>query len=412
LQFILVMPVEAYIAKRLSFSKQSGFSSFIIKIAIVAVSLSVAIMIIATALVNGFKKEIENKVFGFMGNIQISSYESNYAFQNKPINFNPKLSKRINALKNVGHIQAYANITSILKSPTEMEGIALKGVGFDYNWQFFKKYMYEGVPLALDSVKKSNEIILSKTTADRLEVTIGDKVNAYFIQEPPRIRSFTISGIFNTGLIEYDMAYALIDLRHVQKLSNWTNKQIQGYEVFVPDVDNMESTNNKLFFNVLGPDLLSQTLKEINPSIFNWLELQSINEKVIFALMIIVAVINMITTLLILIMERTNMIGILKALGATNWNIRKLFLYNAAFIVGFGLFFGNLFGLGLCLFQHQFGFIELSEESYFIKTAPIYISWSIVLIINLATLIICIISLLIPSYWITKISPVNAIRFS
>lgn len=406
------MPVEAFIAKRLSFSKQSGFSSFIIKIAIVAVSLSVAIMIIATALVNGFKKEIENKVFGFMGNIQISSYESNYAFQNKPIDFDPKLSKQISALEDVSHIQTYANITTIIKSPTEMEGIALKGVGFDYNWQFFEKYMYDGIPFALDSTKKSNEIVLSKTTADRLKVNIGDKVNAFFIQEPPRIRSFKISGIFNTGLIEYDMAYALIDMRHVQKLSGWSDKQIQGYEVFVPNANAMETINNELFFNILGPDLLSQTLKEINPSIFNWLELQSINEKVIFSLMIIVAVINMVTTLLILIMERTNMIGILKALGATNWSVRKLFLYNAAFIVGFGLFFGNLFGLGLCLFQHQFGFIELSEESYFIKTAPIYINWAIVLIINFATLVICVISLLIPSYWITKITPVNAIRFS
>jgi len=406
------MRVEAFIAKRLSFSKQSGFSSFIIKIAIVAVCLSVAVMIIATALVNGFKKEIENKVFGFMGSIQISSFESNHAFQNKPIAYNPKLSQSITTLDAVTHVQTYANITTILKSPTEMEGIALKGVGFDFNWQFFEKYMYAGKPFVMDSTKKSNEIVLSKTTADRLKVEIGDKVNAYFIKDPPRIRSFKISGIFNTGLIEYDMAYALIDIRHVQKLSNWNDKQIQGYEVFIDDANALEKTNNELFFNILGPDLLSQTLKEINPSIFNWLELQSVNEKVIFALMIIVAVINMITTLLILIMERTNMIGILKALGASNWTIRKLFLYNAAFIVGFGLLFGNFFGLGLCFFQDHFGFIQLSEESYFIKTAPVYINWWIVLIINLATLVICIFSLLLPSYLITKISPVKAIRFS
>jgi len=406
------MPFEAYIAKRLSFSKQSGFSSFIIKIAIVAVTLSVAIMIIATALVNGFKKEIENKVFGFMGNIQVSSFESNYAFESKPIDYNTKLCKQINNLNAVKRIQSYANITTILKSPTEMEGIALKGVGFDFDWQFFKKYMHTGQSFVLDSTKKSNEIVLSKTTADRLKVEVGDKVNAYFIQNPPRVRSFKISGIFNTGLIEYDMAYALIDIRHVQKLHNWNDKQIEGYEIFVENVSEMEKTNNALFYNVLGPDLLSQTLREINPSIFNWLELQSVNEKVIFTLMIIVAVINMITTLLILIMERTNMIGILKALGATNWSIRKLFLYNAAFIVGFGLLFGNLFGLGLCFFQHQFGFIELSEESYFIKTAPIYINWWIIFLINIATMAVCIISLLLPSYLITKISPVKAIRFS
>jgi len=406
------MRVEAFIAKRLSFSKQSGFSSFIIKIAIVAVALSVAIMIIATALVNGFKKEIENKVFGFMGNIQISSFESNYAFENKPIAYNEKLSAQIERLATVSHVQTYANITTILKSETEMEGIALKGIGFDFNWQFFEKYMYAGKPFVLDTAKKSNEIIISKTTADRLKVEIGDKVNAYFIEEPPRIRRFKISGIFNTGLIEYDIAYALIDIRHVQKLSNWSDKQVQGYEVFVNNADDTEKINNTLFFNVLGPDLLSETLKEINPSIFNWLELQSVNEKVIFTLMIIVAVINMITTLLILIMERTNMIGVLKALGANNWTIRKLFLYNAAFIVGFGLLFGNFFGLGLCFFQHQFGFIELSEESYFIKTAPVYINWGIVLLINLATMLICIFSLLLPSYLITKITPVKAIRFS
>lgn len=406
------MQFEAFIAKRLSFSKQSGFSSFIIKIAIVAVSLSVAIMIIATALVNGFKKEIENKVFGFMGNIQVSSFESSYAFENKPIAHSEQLSKSIGKLEGVSHVQTYANITSILKSPSEMEGIALKGVGFDFNWQFFNQYMHAGKPFVLDTAKKSNEIVLSKTTADRLKVEVGDKLNAYFIEDPPRIRRFTVSGIFNTGLIEYDIAYALIDMRHVQKLSDWTDKQIQGYEVFVKDAGDIEKANNELFFNILGPSLRSQTLKEINPSIFNWLELQSINEKVIFALMIIVAVINMITTLLILIMERTNMIGVLKALGADNWSIRKLFLFNAAFIVGFGLLFGNLFGLGLCFFQHQFGFIQLSEESYFIKIAPVYINWFIVLLINLATMIICVLSLLIPSYWITKILPVNAIRFS
>lgn len=410
------MGIESFIAKRLAFSKKKAFSGFIIKIAIAAVSLSVAVMIIATAFVNGFKSEIQSKVFGFMGHIQISSLESNYAFQTKPIAADPELKQQIEALPSTSHIQAYATKRSILKADSIMEGIALKGIDINFNWDFFKHYITEGEPFVMDAEKKSNEILLSKTTSKRLKTKIGDKLIAYFIQDkagnrPVRIRSFTVSGIYNTGLIEYDESFALIDIRHIQKLEGWKDGQIQGYEVFLHNADDMFETNEILYYNLLGPNLLSRTLREINPSIFDWLDLQSMNERVIFTLMIIVTVINMITALLILIMERTNMIGILKALGSNSWSIRKLFLYSASFIVGFGLLFGNLLGFLVCFLQDKFGLLRLSEESYFIEVVPVHINWLTIFLINFFTLVICLLILIIPSYLIAKISPVKAIRF-
>lgn len=405
------MSVEYFISKRLAFSKQRAFSGFIIKLATIAVALSVAVMIVTTAFVNGFKSEIQRKVFGFMGHIQVSSFESNYAFETNPIDYDPKLIEKVLQSDGVSHIHAFATKTAILKTKDEMEGIALKGIGADFDWQFFKEYLVDGTHFELKEDSKSNNIIISKTTANRLNVKTGDKISAYFIQDPVRIRRFTISGLFNTGLMEYDEAYALIDIGHIKKLSDWEDNQIQGYEVFVKDPNKMELVNDDLFYNALDPNLLSQTLKEINPSIFDWLDLQNMNEKVIFALMIIVAVINMITTLLILIMERTNMIGIMKALGADNWSIRKLFLINAAWIVGFGLLFGNFLGLILCFLQHQFEFIKLPEESYFLNVVPIAINWFTVILINLFTFLICLAILILPSFLITRITPVKAIRF-
>jgi len=395
----------------LAFSKQRAFSGFIIKLATIAVTLSVAVMIVSTAFVNGFKSEIQRKVFGFMGHIQISSFESNYAFETKPINYDANLVDKITNAEGVSHIHAYATKTAILKTDEEMEGIALKGIGTDFDWKFFNEFIVDGKNFDLNDKSKSNEIVISKTTADRLNVKTGDKISAYFIQDPVRIRRFTIAGLFNTGLMEYDEAYALVDIGHIKKLSDWQDNQIQGYEVFVKKPKNMEAVNDDIFYNELPPNLLSQTLKEINPSIFDWLELQNMNEKVIFALMIIVAVINMITTLLILIMERTNMIGIMKALGADNWSIRKLFLINAAWIIGFGLLFGNFLGLILCFLQYQFEFIKLPEESYFLNVVPVAVNWLTVFFINLMTFIVCLAILILPSFLITRITPVKAIRF-
>jgi len=346
-----------------------------------------------------------------MGHIQITSFESNYAFETKPIAADPELKKNIEDLSSTSHVQAYANKTAILKSDSIMEGIALKGIGLDFNWDFFKQYMVDGNPFSMEEDKKSSGILLSRTTAKRLNAHTGDKLMAYFVQDPVRTRRLTVTGIFNTGLIEYDESFALVDIRHIQKLEGWKNGQIEGYEVFLNDSKDMFETNEQLYYNFLGPNLLSRTLREINPSIFDWLELQSMNERVIFTLMIIVTVINMITALLILIMERTNMIGILKALGSSNWSIRKLFLYSAAFIVGFGLLFGNILGFSVCFLQDQFGLLRLSEESYFIEVVPAHINWFTVFLINFFTLVICLLILIFPSYLISKISPVKAIRF-
>ncbi len=405
------MGLSSFIARRLSFSRQKAFSSFIIKIATTAVALSVAVMIIATAFVNGFKSEIKRKVFGFNGHVRISSYESSFAFETKPIFQNPEMVKSIEALPQVKNVQQFSTKTCILQSEKEMEGIALKGIGNDFDEEGFKDYLIKGDFLNLNETNKSNEIILSKNTADLLYVQSGDKISAYFIQDPVRVRRFTISGIYNTGLAEYDRSFALVDIRHINKLNNWQSNQVQGYEVHLNNMAEMESVNDLLWNEILEPNLLSQTVQEINPSIFDWLELQNMTEQVIMILMVVVAVINMITALLILIMERTNMIGILKALGANNWQIRKIFIINAGYIVGFGLLIGNILGFIVCFLQFKFGWISLPEESYFLNVVPVKIIPWIVILINIATFLICVITLLLPSLLISRIKPVKAIRF-
>jgi len=403
--------LEKFIAQRLAFSSNKAFSSLIIKIAALAVALSVAVMIIASSLIYGFRSEIKGKVFGFMGHIRITSHTSNYAFQTKAINKNQIDVQKILATKGIKHIQEFATKSGILKSKTEIEGIAFKGVGLDFDWNFFDQYIKEGKNLQLIDTVKSTSILLSKEIARKINANVGDKITAYFIQDPVRIRPFKVCGIYETGLLEYDEAYVIIDIRHIQKLYGWKENEVQGYELFLDKSEKLEALNSKVEFELIPPNLMSRTLKQINPGIFDWLSLQSLNERVIFILMLIVAVINMITALLILILERTNMIGILKTLGSDNALIRKIFIYKAIIIVGIGIVLGNFFGIGLCFIQDYFKLLKLPQESYFIENVPVRINFLTILLINGATLIICFICLLLPSYFVNKIEPVKAIRF-
>jgi len=403
--------LEKFIAQRLAFSSNKAFSSFIIKIAILAVALSVAVMIIASSLIYGFRSEIKAKVFGFMGHIRITSHTSNYAFQSKAIDKDQIEIDKILKTKGIKHIQEFASKSGILKSKTEIEGIAFKGVGLDFDWKFFNQYIKKGENLQLVDTIKSNNILLSKEVARKINAKVGDKVTAYFIQDPVRIRPFKVCGIYETGLLEYDEAYVIIDIRHIQKLYSWKENEVQGYEVFLNNSEKLELLNSKLEYELIPPNLMSRTLKQINPGIFDWLSLQSLNERVIFILMLIVAVINMITALLILILERTNMIGILKTLGSSNNSIRKIFVFKAILIVGVGILLGNVFGIGICFIQDYFKLLKLPQESYFIEDVPVRINLLTILLINLGTLIICFVCLLLPSYFVNRIEPVKAIRF-
>jgi lipoprotein-releasing system permease protein len=403
--------LAAYIVKHIAFSEKRNLSAFIIRVAIAAVALSMAVMVVTTATVNGFQQEISRKIFGFWGHIHISGYDLNYSYEDlTPISTQQNFYPALDTVSGIKHIQVYARKAGIIKTENDIEGIMLKGIGADFDWQNFERFLQQGKTLNLSDSTKSNDILISQTTAKRLHLGIDSSLVIYFVQETPRVRKFKVGGIYKTGLEEYDEKYALIDIRHVQKLNGWTNEQVGGFEISLDNMKDLDQMTELIHYDIEG-DLKVQSMKEINPNIFEWLALQNTNEQLILGLMLFVAIINMATALLILILERTNMIGILKALGATNRSIAAVFLYNAALIVGLGIVLGNIIGLALCWLQHRFGFITLDEESYYIHTAPIEVNWQLLLWLNIGTLLLSIVVLLIPAYFVTRIEPIKAIKF-
>lgn len=405
------MNVAAYIVKHIAFNEKRNLSAFIIRVAIAAVALSMAVMVITTATINGFQQEISRKIFGFWGHIHISGYDLNYSYEDiTPISKQQNLYSTLDTISGIKHIQSYARKAGIIKTKNDIEGIMLKGIGTDFDWQNFDRFLQQGNILQLKDSTKSNEIIISQTTAKRLHLAIDSSLVIYFVQETPRVRKFKVAGIYKTGLEEYDEKYALIDIRHVQKLNGWANDEIGGLEISLNNMDKLDEMTEKIHYSIDG-ELKVQSMKEINPNIFEWLALQNTNEQLILSLMLFVALINMATALLILILERTNMIGILKTLGANNRHIATIFLYNAALIVSVGIILGNAIGLGFCYLQDRYGFITLDEESYYIHTAPIEVDWQLLAALNIGTLALSIIVLIIPVYLVTRIEPIKAIRF-
>ncbi len=431
------MNFSYFIARRVALSGERSFSRLIIRIAVVAVALSVAVMIATNALVAGFKHQISEKIFGFWGHIHITDTDiSTSLLEAYPINIQQPFYPYLDTVQKVAyyetrdllgfewdqetltkggvsHVQVFAVKPGIIKAKNEIEGILLKGVGKDFNWKFMRQYLQEGDTLALPDTSISSQILISRQTADRLRVGVGEDFIVHFVQNGNQLkRRFEVVGIYKTGLEEYDKVFALVDIRQIQRLLGWQPEEVGGFEVFIDNIDDLEIINEYIYREQLPNNLYSETIREKLPEIFEWLDLQDINEVVILSLMVIVAIINMITALMILILERTNMIGTLKALGTTNWSIRRVFLYYAAYIVLVGLFWGNLIGLGLCILQDQFELIKLSEENYYLSVAPIEIQlWSI-LLINIGTMVITLIFLIVPSYLVTSISPVKAIRFN
>jgi lipoprotein-releasing system permease protein len=313
----------------------------------------------------------------------------------------------------ISHIQVFAVKPGIIKAKSQIEGILLKGVGSDFNWQFMRQYLQEGDTLNLADTAVSSQILISRQTADRLRVGVGDDFVVHFVQGGNQLkRRFAVAGIYKTGLEEYDKVFALVDIRQIQRLLGWQADEVGGFEVFIDDIDDLNLINNYLYYNKLPNDLFSETVRTKFPEIFEWLDLQDINEVVILSLMVIVALINMITALMILILERTNMIGTLKALGTSNWSIRRIFLIYAGYIVVVGLFWGNLIGIGLCVLQEQFELIQLSEENYYLSVAPVELQFWSILLINVGTLVVTLLFLIVPSYLVTRISPIKAIRFN
>ncbi len=379
-----------------------------------SIALGLAVMIISVAIVTGFQDEIENKVTGFGAHIQISNYDNNLSVEASPISREQDFYPSMEDADGIRHIQVFANKAGIIKTDEQIQGVVLKGIDRDYDWSFFKDKIIEGNPLRVNDTNVSEGIIISRSIADLLKISLGDPVRMYFVssdQSRHRGRKFRLEGIYETGLQEFDDMYILGDIKHVISLNRWDDKQVGGFELFVDDLDQIDEMSAYVFDHI-PYDMDARTVMDVYPQIFEWLNLQDKNVIIIIVLMVLVSGITMISTLLILILERTNMIGVLKAMGARNISIRKIFLYNAAYIIGIGLFWGNLFGIGLCLVQDYFEIIKLNQESYYVSVVPVNMEILPILLLNAGTLIVCVGMLIIPSFIIARISPVRAIRFS
>ena len=412
------MNLEYFIAKRIHFQQgKKNVSRPAVRIATIAIALGLAVMLISVAVVVGFKTEIHNKTIGFGGHIQITNFDNNNTYAMNPIKMDTSLVQKIQRLEGVKHVERFATKPGIIKTDTEFQGIVIKGVERDFDWDFFKANLIEGRILDLSKDAPSNEVVLSKYLANLLGLKLGDRFFTYFIQDQVRARKFTIVGIYATNFIEYDKLFLLTDIRQVQALNGWEPDQFSGLEVLIHDFDRMEALGDAVYgatanrFSDDGKAYTTQTVKQLNPQIFSWLDLLDMNVWVILLLMLSVAGFNMISGLLILILERTNMIGILKSLGATDWSVRKIFLYHSFFLIAKGMFWGNVIGLSFCALQYFTGILPLDPEAYYVAKVPIYFDWLYILLLNIGTLLASLLMMVGPSYLITKITPAKIIRY-
>ncbi|HOY32057.1 MAG TPA: ABC transporter permease [Bacteroidales bacterium] len=408
------MNPEFFIAKRIVTKNKANFSRPIVRIAVISIALGVAVMIVAVAIVTGFQKEIRNKVIGFGGHIIISNYDENVSMESSPISMNQPFYPSLRHEEGIEHIQVYATKAGIIKTDEQIQGVVLKGIGSDYDWSFFKDKIIKGKSFTVSDTGKTNDILISEYVASQLKLDTGQSLLMYFInqeQTAPGIRKFRISGIYNTGLEEFDKIYVLGDIHHIQRLNNWDSTLVGGFEVMITDFKDLDKITESVY-NRIDYNLNCTNVKQQYPQIFDWLDFQDVNVTIIIVMMVIVAAINMISALLILIIEKTTLIGILKALGMKNWSIRKIFLYNASYLVIRGLLWGNIFALVLCNVQMFFGVIKLDPASYYVNQVPVNLDIWYIMLINLGTIAVCILVLIIPTYVVTRISPVRAIRFN
>ncbi len=412
------MNSELFIASRIIKGKNSAENKNIsgtrpiVRIAIGGISLGMVVMIVAIAIVTGFKNEIRGKVIGFGSHIQITSFDSNSSTEQIPISKNQDFYPRLDTVTGINHIQVFATKAGIIRTDTDIEGIVVKGVGSDFDWTFFKKHLVEGEAFIVSDTARTKDVLISEQISRKLKLNVGDKLYVYFIQQQEqKARVFTISGIYKSGLEEYDKLYILADIGHIQHLNNWEEDQVSGFEVTIDNFDDLDGAADYIYSQI-GYDLTCKTIREVRPQIFDWLDLQNINVQIIIILMLLVAGFNMISALLIMILERVSMIGILKALGMTNFSIQKVFLMNALYMTGVGMLIGNIVGIALCFIQWKFELITLNEESYYMSVVPINLNFWYVLLLNVGTLLACTLMLILPSFLITRISPLKAIRYS
>lgn len=409
------MNVASFIARRLVFQKNQSFSRFIIRLSAAATAISVAVMILAFAFVEGFQFTVSSKVFSFWGHLRVQQQQSSTSglAEELPVEKNDSVFNILRSNKQVQYVDAFATKSAMLKTKETIEGVLLKGVEKNFSIERLMPFLTEGKWIAFDDSLQNNQVLISQYTSRQINAKVGDKILIYFIDNnstAPRVRPVTVSGIYKTGIEEYDKTFAIVDINLIRKLNGWTPTQIGGYELTLHDYRKDFQTNNELL-DQIPVQWFSTPLREIYPNIFDWLELQNINKKVILIVMCIVAVINLISCLIILVLERSKMIGLLKATGAADSQIQTIFWNQALIIAIVGMVLGTLLGLGICWLQQTTHFIKLDEAAYYVAAAPIRVIWWQVLLINVLTFVISFLILLIPSLLVRKISPVKALRF-
>lgn len=408
------MNTSWFIARRLLQSNKESkqLSTPIVKIAVGGIALGVCVMLVSMAIVTGFQQEIRAKVIGFGAHIQIGLFDANHSFEAQPIENNPDFLKDLKKNKEIRHIQTFATKAGIIKTERAIEGVLFKGVDAQFDWSFFKKHLVEGRLPNLNDTARSLEILISKAQSKALKLKAGDKLLMYFVQDPPKTRKFTISGLYDTGLGENDFDKLLVlgDIRVVQQLNNWTPNQISGFELYITDFNRLKEVD-EVVYQTIPNDLNSASIAARYPQIFGWLELMDTNVYIIISLMLLVSLINMITSLLIMILEKTKMIGLLKTLGGSNQFVSSIFLKQALLLTTRGVVIGNVIGITLCLLQKKFEFFTLNQETYYLKIVPIQLDIIPVLLLNLLVFTISFAALMLPTFIINRIKPASAIKF-
>ncbi|MEC8273842.1 MAG: FtsX-like permease family protein [Bacteroidota bacterium] len=404
------MNVSFFIAQRLVGKNEYRFSRPIIRIAITAIALSLTVMLMTLSIIKGFQNEITNKVIGFSSHIQVSNFSNGNSYESTLLKHTDSLKLSLSKIKGIKHIQSYATKAGIIKTENEIQGVVLKGVSSDFDNTFIKNILIQGKIPSFGKLKRSNEVLISQTIANQLNLKIGDGFQMYYIQQPVRVRQFKIVGIYDSGVAEFDEKLVIGDIGHIQKLNKWSSNDVGGIEIQLHNFKDLEKINQEVY-SIISFDLNSRTVIDNSPQLFDWLDLQNMNVRVILILMLIVGIINMVTALFILILEQSQLIGILKALGSQNWRIRKIFIYHSLYLIMKGIFWGNLIGLSLCWIQKQFQILELDKSTYYMSYVPIDLNIAHIIALNLGTFIICWLMLIIPSYLISKINPIKAIRF-
>jgi lipoprotein-releasing system permease protein len=404
---------ELLIARRIAFSKEKEtiISRPIIRIAVIGMALGFAVMLITVAVVTGFKKEIRDKVIGFGSHIQVSYYDENNSYETQPISKNQPFLSKLKNDPQIRHVQVFATKAGIIKARDEIEGVVAKGIGSDFDWTYFKSKLTSGSTFSVNENVRNDSILISENLARKMNLKAGDDLIMHFIQQPPRARKFHVAGIYKTGLEEFDNLYIFCDIGHIRKLNDWKEDEVGGFEITVNDFSKLDETASRIY-NMTGSDLNAQTIKELFPQIFDWLGLQNINAIIILSLMILVSGMNMISALLIIILERINLIGILKAMGCLSVNIRKIFLYLAAYLIGRGMLWGNGIALTLIFLQKRFELFHLNQESYYISFVPVNFSVTDLLLLNVGTLLVCVFMMILPTIIISRVRPIAAIRFN